>query len=64
VHVTGSIAYCDQRPWILNATVEGNILFGAEKDDLRFERALEAACLADDLKVLPAGINTEIGATS
>ena len=61
VYVTGSISYCDQRPWILNATVEGNILFGMEKDQARLDRAIRAACLADDLRVLPAGILTEIG---
>lgn len=61
VAVAGSIAYCDQTPWILNATVEGNILFGAPKVQERFDLAIKAACLEDDLKILPAGINTEIG---
>ncbi len=59
--VKGSISYCDQRPWIQNATVESNILFGATKDDDRLAYAIKVSCLEDDLKVLPAGINTEIG---
>lgn len=58
---TGSIAYCDQRPWILNATVEGNILFGAALDDDRLRKAIVAANLEEDLKVLPDGLQTEIG---
>jgi ABC-type multidrug transport system fused ATPase/permease subunit len=61
VEVRGSIAFCDQTPWILNSTVEGNILFGAQKNQLRFDLAVKAACLDEDLKILPAGINTEIG---
>jgi len=61
VNVTGKISYCDQTPWILNSTVEGNILFGSPKDQIRFDLAIKAACLDDDLRILPAGINTEIG---
>lgn len=61
VAVKGSISYCDQSPWILNSTVEGNILFGSPKVQDRLDRAIKAACLEDDLKILPAGIDTEIG---
>lgn len=61
VHVAGSIAYCDQRPWILNATVQDNILFGLPYDQNRFDRAVHAASLEDDIKVLPGGVLTEIG---
>ncbi len=61
VRTSGKIAYCDQRAWILNATVEDNILFGAPKDEARFHDAIVAANLEDDFKVLPAGMLTEIG---
>lgn len=61
IFVNGSIAYCDQRPWILNATVEENILFGSAKDSKRFDLAVSASCLTDDLKIMPAGVLTEIG---
>ncbi|CAM9244868.1 unnamed protein product, partial [Ectocarpus fasciculatus] len=61
ISVRGSIAYCDQRPWIMNATVEDNILFGKPKEESRFLRAVAASCLDDDLKIMPAGILTEIG---
>jgi ABC-type Mn2+/Zn2+ transport system ATPase subunit len=61
VSLVGSIAYCEQRPWILNATVEQNILFGEPMNVRRFDAAIYAANLEDDIKVLPGGIQTEIG---
>jgi ATP-binding cassette subfamily C (CFTR/MRP) protein 1 len=56
-----SIAYCDQRPWIVNATVRDNILFGRPYDELRFNRAIHVAAMEDDLKILAGGLMTEIG---
>jgi ABC-type multidrug transport system fused ATPase/permease subunit len=56
-----SIAYCDQRPWIINATVKDNILFGLPYDEERFNRAIYAACMEDDITILEGGVNTEIG---
>lgn len=35
VEVSGRIAYCAQKPWILNATVRDNILFGGDYDQAR-----------------------------
>lgn len=61
VSVTGSIAFCDQRPWILNDTVENNVLFGKDYDEDRFDVALYAANLEDDIAILPGGVNTQIG---
>jgi ABC-type multidrug transport system fused ATPase/permease subunit len=61
VRVCGRIAYCDQRPWILNDTVQGNVLFGLPYDEARFDAALNAANLEEDLLVLPGGVNTQIG---
>jgi len=57
----GSIAYCDQKPWILNATLRDNVLFGLPYDEKRFDAAMHAASLEDDLSVLPGGAETEIG---
>ena len=51
IHVNGSIAYCDQKVWIMNATLKDNILFGQEFDERRFDIAIHAASLEDDLKV-------------
>ena len=59
--LSGSVAYCDQRPWILNATVKDNVIFGKPFDADRFDRAVHASCLEDDIAVLPGGVMTEIG---
>ena len=61
VRVHGSVAFCDQRPWILNDTVQGNVLFGHEYDEARFDAALYASSLEDDVTILPGGVNTQIG---
>ena len=52
VRVCGKIAYCDQRPWIMNTTVRDNILFGLEYDEAKFDMALHASSLEDDIKVI------------
>jgi ABC-type multidrug transport system fused ATPase/permease subunit len=56
VSMFGSVAYCEQRPWILNATVMNNILFGEPYDEKRFDDVLFACSLIDDIKVLPGGV--------
>lgn len=56
-----TIAYCDQRPWIVNATVRDNVIFGKEYNESKFQAAIDAACMKDDLKILAAGVQTEIG---
>ena len=56
VRVCGKIAYCDQRPWIMNTTVRDNILFGLEYDEARFDMALHASSLEDDIKVVPGSM--------
>mmetsp|Transcript_13658 Transcript_13658/g.13206 ORF Transcript_13658/g.13206 Transcript_13658/m.13206 type:complete len:1517 (+) Transcript_13658:272-4822(+) len=61
VRMAGSVAYCDQRPWILNTTVKDNILFGKPFNEALFDRAIHASSLEDDIKVLPGGVLTEIG---
>jgi ATP-binding cassette subfamily C (CFTR/MRP) protein 1 len=55
------VAFCDQRAWIVNANVKENVLFGKEFDEARFHRAIYAAAMEDDLKILPDGLKTEIG---
>ena len=59
--VPATIAYCDQRPWIVNATVEENITFGKPMDEERMKKAIFSSCMQDDLKLLSAGLQTEIG---
>merc|ERR1719209_2829753 len=59
--VEGSISYVAQQAWIQNMTVRENILFGSEYNAAKYEAVVEACALAADLKILPAGDQTEIG---
>ena len=45
VSVSGSVAYHSQVPWIINATVRDNILFGASMDEERFNTAVELSLI-------------------
>lgn len=56
-----SVAFCDQVPFIQNATVRDNILFGMPFDEGHYHRTVKACCLLSDFKLLPAGDLTEIG---
>mmetsp|Transcript_6110 Transcript_6110/g.15236 ORF Transcript_6110/g.15236 Transcript_6110/m.15236 type:complete len:1427 (-) Transcript_6110:1683-5963(-) len=58
------LAFFSQNPFILNATVRDNILFGHVNepvDEARYQRALQSCALTRDLEILPAGDMTEIG---
>ena len=61
VTLLGSLAYHQQQPWIVNSSVEENILFGLPKDEQRFQAVLAHSALEDDIKNFPAGLKTEIG---
>ncbi|NXR83587.1 MRP7 protein, partial [Pycnonotus jocosus] len=50
-----------QEPWIQFTTVRENILFGREYDAKLYEEVLEACALSEDLHILPAGDQTEVG---
>ena len=56
-----TIAYCDQRPWIVNATVRDNITFGKELDEERLQRAIFVCGMSDVIKDLQGGLDCEIG---
>jgi ATP-binding cassette, subfamily C (CFTR/MRP), member 1 len=57
----GDVAYVPQTPWIMNATLRDNILFGRESDEEKFREIIKACSLGHDLQVLPNGEMTEIG---
>ncbi|XP_019701146.1 multidrug resistance-associated protein 1 isoform X1 [Harpegnathos saltator] len=61
VNTKGSIAYVSQQPWIQNATLQDNVLFGKALNKSVYNRVIEACALSPDLKILPAGDQTEIG---
>ncbi|XP_023575461.1 multidrug resistance-associated protein 7 isoform X2 [Octodon degus] len=50
-----------QEPWIQFATIRDNILFGKTFDAQLYSEVLEACALNEDLSVLPAGDQTEVG---
>lgn len=61
VSIQGSVAYHQQNPWIFNASLQNNILFGKPMDDERFAAVIKAAALEPDIASLPSGLSTEIG---
>lgn len=56
-----SRALCPQYAFIQNATVRDNILFGKPLDKNWYQKVVEACGLKQDLDMLPAGDQTEIG---
>ncbi|XP_033748591.1 LOW QUALITY PROTEIN: ATP-binding cassette sub-family C member 9-like [Pecten maximus] len=54
-------AYVSQKPWLLNASLKNNILFGQQFQWRRYNKVLQACALQPDIASLPAGDNTEIG---
>lgn len=60
----GSVSLVTQQPWIQNASVKDNVLFGQSLDENRLERVIHACALSRDLEILSDGINTEIGGES
>ncbi|KFQ18484.1 Multidrug resistance-associated protein 6, partial [Merops nubicus] len=61
VTMKDTTAYVPQQAWIQNASVEDNILFGKEMDEMWFNRVIDACALQPDLECFPAGQKSEIG---
>lgn len=59
--INGSIAYVEQEPYIMSATVRQNIMFGLEFDQERMDEAIKYSMLTDDLESLNNGLETMIG---
>ncbi|KAF4634706.1 hypothetical protein G7Y89_g3391 [Cudoniella acicularis] len=55
------VALVSQSPWLQNATIKDNILFGSPFDKQRYENILKACALLPDLAALPKGDETHIG---
>ncbi|KAF9157655.1 Canalicular multispecific organic anion transporter 1, partial [Actinomortierella ambigua] len=53
--------FAAQQPWIQNATVRDNILFGVPYDAVRYNRVIRVCQLERDLANLPRGDFTELG---
>ena len=61
VVVYGATAYVAQSPWVMNASVKENIVFGHRWDPQFYQRTIHACAFVDDLKTLPDGDQTEVG---
>ena len=55
------MAYLPQEAWIQNATLQDNILFDQAFHKQIYDEVIETCALMQDLRVLPAGDQTEIG---
>ncbi|KAF1322516.1 Atp-binding protein, partial [Globisporangium splendens] len=54
-------AYAAQSPYLVNASVKDNIVFGSFYDRERLERVVESCELPADLKQFAHGLETEVG---
>lgn len=61
VVVRGKVAYVAQSPWVMNASVRENIVFGYRWDPVFYEKTIEACALKEDFASLPDGDQTEVG---
>lgn len=59
--LTKPVAFVSQTPWLQNATIKDNILFGAPVDETRYQKVLKACALETDLAALPKGDQTYVG---
>ena len=60
--IDSATAFVAQIPWIENATIKENILFGLPFDTGRYKTVLQVCALEKDLEMLPDGELTDIGA--
>ncbi|EGT35163.1 hypothetical protein CAEBREN_19130 [Caenorhabditis brenneri] len=62
VEINGSISYVPQQAWIQNMTLKDNVLFGKPYNQKEYLEILRNCALVEDLKSLPDGDQTMIGA--
>ncbi|KAG0356750.1 hypothetical protein BGZ54_000613 [Gamsiella multidivaricata] len=60
-YIPGTIAYVSQYPWLQQASIRENIMFGLPFESERYQHVLEACALLPDLAVFEHGDLTEIG---
>ena len=59
--IKGTTSYVAQVAWVQSLSLKENVLFGKSFDKMRYDNALDAACLGSDVSLLPLGDETEIG---
>ncbi|RSL69615.1 hypothetical protein CEP51_012299 [Fusarium floridanum] len=55
------VAFASQSAWLQNDTIQANVLFGSPMEEARYKRVIEACCLWEDFKELPARDMTTVG---
>ncbi|KAJ1905314.1 hypothetical protein LPJ81_001992, partial [Coemansia sp. IMI 209127] len=60
--VHGRIGYVEQKPTILDGTLRENVLMGQDFDEKLFWQVIEACDLAEDIRAMPEGDLTKVGA--
>lgn len=61
VKVNGVVSYYSQTPWLFEATIRQNILFGSKMNRLRYRQVLKCCQLENDLVSFPFGDKTIVG---
>lgn len=55
------VAYVPQTPWLQNETIRQNVIFYGQFDKARYDTAIEASGLSQDLQQFPGGDLTFVG---
>ncbi|KAF5000964.1 hypothetical protein FGRMN_1334 [Fusarium graminum] len=55
------VAYASQSAWLQNDSIQANIVFGSPMEEVRYDTVIEACCLYEDFKELPARDMTTVG---
>lgn len=58
---TSKVAFCDQAPFLVNATIKDNITGGGDVNEERYQEVIQATMLHVDLLLLPLGDATMVG---
>ena len=61
IKISGKISFVSQNAWILNDTIEQNILFFKPMDREKYNKIIKICQLEQDLLIFPHGDQTEIG---
>ncbi|XP_059046864.1 probable multidrug resistance-associated protein lethal(2)03659 [Achroia grisella] len=61
LQVNGVVAYASQEPWLFEASVRQNILFGQDMDLRRYKQVIKCCQLKTDLEILSHGDKTIVG---
>ncbi|KAI5640112.1 ABC transporter domain-containing protein [Phthorimaea operculella] len=61
LQVNGAVAYAAQDPWLFDASVRQNILFGQDMDLRRYKQVIKCCQLKSDLEILSHGDKTVVG---